>query len=161
MTMQNTYLAHLAGLFDGCATISAEISKDEDYALGYRYKPRVRLHLPMGSEPTIGKFDEFAEDRSIKYNVFEMGNSQVIETFDIGSIERMLIPLMEYMTVLYDSSLVMLDKIIPELKHGQPESREKFIELVGYADGLRKASRHQRESKYDREYFEELWGVEV
>lgn len=159
--VQDTDVAHLAGLVDGAGTITVHIGRDKNYLVGYRYNPIVRLSRPQEDKSTLGKLDAYAEDYGVQYLLSEEDEHHT--TFKVtnhDSIRRFLEPLMEYLVTRHSEAGLMLHEILPALERDDHQERERFYELVGYADTLRNVQSKGRNPKYTQDYFESEWNVE-
>jgi len=67
--MEETNIAHIAGVIDAVASITIHISREDSYAMGYRYKPMVRLYRPDKDSPLMGKLDAYCEDEGVNYSL--------------------------------------------------------------------------------------------
>jgi hypothetical protein len=157
IVMKDDEIAHLAGFFDGSGSISAGIRKDDEYALGYAFEPRVRLRLNNEDKILAGVIDHFCEEQGVRYYPNENKDSLVFEINDPTSVERFLSPLMNWLIAMHDPASVMIDRILPILMDGPPEDQAETIVLMGYIDAIRSRNHIGREATYTQEYFEELW----
>lgn len=164
--MEETEVAHLAGAFDTAGSITVQINKNDSYAIGYQFRPILRLQRPGGDEdPLIGKLMAFCEEQGVKYSISKKSHgadrdTQSVEwsVKDKESIERFLKPLIPHLVTEYVKAAIMLDEILPRIEDGFHQERETFYELMEYADKLREANRGPS-VKYDQEYFEEEWDL--
>ncbi|WP_372611697.1 hypothetical protein [Halomonas sp.] len=162
--MQPTDIAHLAGIFDASGTITVHISEEESYAIGYRYKPMLRMHRPPWDGPLMGKLDEYCEENHVRYWVNdderEADESYEFVVTDPHSIVNFLDPMLEYFVTKYEPSIVMGD-ILAGVAEDKHKTKAGLIELAEKADELREYSRHGPDSKHTAEYFRSLWKNET
>jgi len=157
--VNNEDLAHLAGVFDGGGSITANIGKDDNYAVGYRFIPLISISRPKDDLAMLGKIDAFCDEYGVQYHTRETDSSTVISVTSPDSIMRLTDELLPWIVSLHDSAILMRDKVLPLLEETDVQSRETFYELVGYADELRKRSRHGPPSKYTQSYFADEWNI--
>lgn len=162
--MQDTDIAHLAGLFDGIGAATVHISKEDSYSLGYRFKPLLRIHRPARDTALIGKLDAYCDQEGVNYWLNEEqrdeGDSFEWVVDSPESILAFLNPMRPYLVSKYGAVEIMFD-IIAAMDDDHHKTHEGFYELVGQADELRSYSRYGSKAKYTQEYFREEWSAEV
>lgn len=162
--MKDKQIAHLAGVFDIAGTINVYISEDTDFSLGYKIQPTCRLSYPKKNEnPLMGKVVAYCEDAGVKYSFFEVshgtdktGKSERVEITNLQDINRFLEPMMPYLVANHEIAVIMLGEVIPRMEDKIHHDVAGFIEVMKYADAIRKRSQHDSRLKYDKTYFEEL-----
>lgn len=158
--MDDHDVAHLAGVLDGAGRISAGISKENGYAVGYRYKPYVRIHRPENDSAMLGKLDAYAEEYGVRYNLIEKTESVMFRISDPDVIERFLEPLLPWLVTTYEPAIIMLEEVLPALREDKHKTKDGLYELAGYADELREVHHRGRKTKYSQEYFADEWADE-
>ena len=158
--MEETNIAHIAGVIDAVASITIHISREDSYAMGYRYKPMVRLYRPEKDSPLMGKLDAYCEDECVNYSLSKEKREKS-EVFNLRIdepryIRRFLKPLMPHLVSKYKVALLMFDVLV-RMEEGEHENYSGFYNLVGLADELRSYARHGAKPKYTQEYFREEW----
>jgi len=164
--VEEKHIAHLAGYFDAAGTVRIRVIKEEGYKLGYHLHPLLSIRRPDKSDPILGKLVSYCDDNAVRYGVRDVshgsGNTGQSVEFAVrkaDSVERFLEPMMEYLVTKYFESEMMIEAVVPAIKSDQHRTKEGFIELMGYADDLRKPTSDGRKPKYTQEYFEELWSA--
>lgn len=76
-------------------------------------------------------------------------------------IERFLEPLLPFLVTEYESSVLMIEQILPRMEDGFHTEKEGFYELMEFVDIVRASNPRRRspELKYDQDYFAEAWSV--
>lgn len=159
-------IAHLAGAFDMAGNITLRVTKSSDFSLGFTMRPTVYMTYPVReSEALMGKVDAYCEDQGVAATINQTnkeGESSyrlTIEGKENNYIERFLKPLMPYLITKYRPAILMLDEVLPRIEDGQHKNKEGFVELMGYADELRKGRTNRGRLKYTQEWFEEEWSL--
>lgn len=164
--VEDTEIAHLAGLLDAVGTVTVHVSKNDKYSIGYQFQAVVRIIRPMDDDdPLLGKLMAYCDENGIKYSISEKSHgpdkdSKSYEWFckNPESIRRFLEPMLPYLVTQYEKVVVMLEQIIPRIEDGLHREKEGFIELMEFADMIRD-SRRGTEVKYTKGYFEEEWSI--
>lgn len=163
--MDDTDVAHLAGVWDGTGTITVRVGKNDRYRLGYQFSPLIEAYIPSHQEALLGKFDAYCETQGVNVKFNEKPNEQssttAIQIVKHDSIERFLEPLMPWLVGQQWPATILLEGLLPELEAGTHKTKNGFVELMELADELRASNRQGPEPKYDQEYFEEEWGIEA
>lgn len=165
--MEETDVAHLAGVFDAVGTITVHISKNSRYTIGYQYQAVVRMVRPKDdSDPLMGKVMAYCEENGVQYSISEktQTNHETSKSHELfiknpESIRRFLEPMMPYFVTQYDRAGIMLAEIIPRIEDGKHQTKEGFYELMRFADALRSPDRKGPEPKYTQEYFEDEFSI--
>lgn len=154
-------LAHLAGVVDTAGAITVNISKEDDYAIGYRFRPMLKLHRPQWDDVLMGKLDAYAEAEGIQYTVYDAHDSTVFEITHPESIKRFLGPLQRYMVSQYDAADLMLTTVLPAVADDEHKTKAGLYRLAGVGDQLRARGRANQKAKYDQAYFADEWNIEA
>lgn len=155
--MDDTLVAHLAGVFDGVGSITVHVSKDDNYAAGYRVRPMLRLHRSASDEALLGMVDAFCEAHGVQYSLNEKTREQsdtlqwVVK--DPASIRRFLEPLVPHLVSKYDDAHIMLDEVLPRIEDGDHRTERGILGLMPYVDHLHESARYGSDSKYTEGYF--------
>lgn len=159
-TVEETDIAHLAGVIDAIGRITVHISKDNEYKVGYHLHPVVQIHQPISeNDPLIGKLMSYSDEYGVRFSLSEKtrgedeSGSYVWLCKDPESIERFLEPMVPYLVSNYDRARLMLEEITPRVEAGDHTDKQGFYELMEYADLLR------GEEKYNQDYFREEWSL--
>lgn len=151
-------LAHLAGVVDGIGTISASITKNEDYSIGYQFRVSVTVARSGGeNDPLLGKILAYCDEYGISYKRQKTDRTVKIKIRKPEDVERFLVPLMDHFVSSYQRAVVVLDTVIPAMEEGRHLERDGFLELVEIADQLRATTSGGTEVKYDLDYFHDEW----
>lgn len=161
--VEETDIAHLAGVIDGKSSITAYVAKDDGYEVGYRVNPTIQLSRRSDDEFLLGKLDAYCEEFSVNYSINEPGNGDRV-TFCVihhPSIERFLDPLMPYLTTEYPRASIMIEDILPIVRKKRHTTKEGLYKLVGHAERINQHGKQNRDGdmKYDQAYFEERWNL--
>lgn len=157
--MDEPVVAHLAGFFDGVGSITVMVSKNSDYATGYRVRPLLRIHRSADDEALLGMIDAYCDEHAVRYSLTERHNVEsdslrwVVE--DTESIRRFLSPLTPYLISKREAAALMLEEVIPRIEDGKGRTEDGILELMPYIDRLRDQARYGTEAKYDEQYFKE------
>ena len=161
--MENDHIAHLAGVFDVVGSITASITKTEDTRIGFRFHPVIRLTRPVSEEILMGKLDAYCEDYGVDHSITQRSDtdSLVFEAKSPEGIRNFLAPMLDYLVVSHEESIIMLDEILPRVESGEHLSEEGLVEIMGFVDTLRESARYGAEPKYTQKYFEDLWAEQL
>jgi hypothetical protein len=158
-------IAHLAGFLDGTGKITAHVSKNKKYSIGYEIQPLVKFIRPSSEDPALGKLMEYCDENGVRYGVSERSQAPdrehrkselIIKRPD--SIMRFLEPMLPYLTSQYPKAIVMLEQIVPRIEDEVHHEKEGFYELMEFADMIREGGRGGK-LKYTQEYFADEWSV--
>jgi hypothetical protein len=161
--MEDNWLWYLSGVVDSVGTFTARIQKDERRSLGFRFTPVVEISRPTDAEAVFGLLDEFCEENQIQYYISKTTSAShrkvTIERPE--HIERFLSLLMGGFIQQNDTAEMVVDDLIPAVKEFDGESKEEFIELMEIRDSIREKTAGTKSSKYDADYFRDLWEDEL
>jgi len=165
--VNDTEIAHLAGIFDIIGAITVNIAKDDDYKIGYNFQPVCRITYPVyENDPMMGKIMEYCSQNSVKYSLAEVshgkgrdGTSNRMEIKRPEDIERFLEPLLPYLVSKYHPAMIMIEQILPGVKKSEHRDKSGFYKLIGYADKIRSANNQQNRMKYTQDYFAKEWSI--
>lgn len=155
--MDEMLVAHLAGVFDGVGSITVHVSKDTNYAAGYRVRPMLRLHRSASDEALLGMMDSYCEEHGVQYSLNEKTreNSDTLQWVvkDPPSIRRFLEPLAPLLVSKHEEAHVMLEEVLPRIEEGDHRTEQGILGLMPYVDELHESSRYGADSKYTEAYF--------
>jgi hypothetical protein len=164
--VNETDLAHLAGVFDGAGTLSIHIAKDDSYRIGYKFTAMARMNRPANNnDPVMGKLMAFCEEYGVSHKLNEVESDRFAsKSYEWicqkpDSLERFLEKLAPYFVTHYERTVLMLEEIIPRMQDGLHTEKAGFLELMEYADAIRSSYSRNKDLQYDKDYFEELWSV--
>lgn len=165
--MEDTEIAHLAGVFDAIGTATVHITKNDRYTIGYQFQAILRLIRPKDdSDPLMGKLMAYCDENGVRYSISEKshGANQDTESYEWvcknpESIRRFLEPMVPYFVTNYEGAVLMLEQVIPRMEDNQHQEKGGFYELMGIADQLRRSNRRGPDVKYDQDYFAEKWSL--
>ena len=168
--VDETDIAHLAGVIDAAGTVTVHVTKNDRYSIGYQYSAVVELSRPANDDdPLIGKLLAYCDEYGVRYklsegfNDDEGGNSKsyrwVCNSPD--NIERFLKPMLPFLVTEYESAVIMMEQIIPRMKDDLHTEKGGFYELMEFADVVRGSNPRRKRSdpKYNQDYFAETWSV--
>lgn len=165
--MEDTEIAHLAGVLDAVGTVSVHVSKNDRYSIGYQYQAVVRVIRPMDdNDPLMGKLMAYSDELGVKHSISEKSHgpdsdSKSYEWFckNPESIRRFLEPMLPYLVTQYEKAVIMLEQIVPRIEDGLHREKQGFYELMEFADMIREDNRRGTELKYTQDYFAEEWSI--
>lgn len=166
--MDETDLAHLAGVIDAIGTVTVRVSKSERYSIGYHYQAVAQVSRPANDDdPLLGKLLAYCDEYGAGYKLTEVsdddggGISYRWACNSPDDIERFLEPLLPFLVTEYESSVLMIEQILPRMEDGLHTEKEGSYELMEFADIVRASNPRRRspELKYDQDYFAEAWSV--
>lgn len=165
--VEDTEIAHIAGVLDAVGTVSVHVSKNDKYSIGYQFQGVVRIIRPMDdNDPIMGKLMAYCDEEGVKYSVSEKshGPNRDSQSYELmvknpDSIRRFLEPMLPYLVTQYEKAVVMLEQIVPRLEDGLHREKSGFYELMEFADMIRQDNRRGTELKYTQQYFEDEWSV--
>jgi hypothetical protein len=69
--------------------------------------------------------------------------------------------MLPYLVTEYESSVIMIEQILPRIEDGLHTEKQGLYELMEFADMVRETNPRRRspELKYDQDYFAEAWSV--
>lgn len=157
--MDDTLVAHVAGVFDAIGAITVHVSKDGNYSVGYRVRPMLRLHRSADDEALLGMLDSYCEAYGVQYSLNRKARDNS-ETFqltvkDPASIRQFIEPMMPYLVSNYEDALVMLDEVLPRIEADDHRTEDGILGLMPYVDTLHESARYGSDSKYTEAYFRE------
>jgi hypothetical protein len=159
--MEENWLWYLSGAVDSLATLVVRIRKDDRYELGYQQSPELHISRDEQYSSIYGMLDEYCEEHFVKYRIDENKGTQ---TFAIGnpeSIVNFLQPIVGGFIQQQQAAMFLVDEYLPLFEKYRSPTKPQFIELMEKRDKLREYSRRQRNSKYDADYFRDLWSDEL
>jgi len=165
--VNDTEIAHLAGLLDAVGTVTVHVSKNDKYSIGYQYQAVVRVIRPMDdNDPILGKLLAYCDENGVKYSLSETSHGKDWDSKSYEwlcknpeSIRRFLEPMLPYLVTQYKRSVIMLEQIVPRMEDGLHLKKEGFYELMEFADMIRDGNTRGTERKYDQESFGEEWSI--
>jgi hypothetical protein len=166
--VDDTDIAHLAGVIDAIGTVTVRVTKNERYSIGYQYSAVVQISRPANADdPLLGKLLAYCDEYGAKYKLTEesdddgKGESYRWACNSPDSIERFLEPMLPYLVTEYESSVIMIEQILPRIEDGLHTEKQGLYELMEFADMVRETNPRRRspELKYDQDYFAEAWSV--
>jgi hypothetical protein len=161
--MDDTEIAHLAGVMDAIGRVTVTVGKREENKLNYKINPKVSIMRPQEDSLMMGKFLTYMDNQGVRYGDEEIEREKAYDARRITvkqtkSAERFLEPLVPYLVTKHEIAVFMLERFLPRMKRGDHLEKQSFYELVGMADAIRGAN-NDREHKYDQEHFAELWDL--
>lgn len=159
--MKEHDVIYLAGLIDGVGSFEVNVSPHSNYATGYRFEPRIRITLLDSDTAVLGLLDEYAEEVGVQYTIEERAASDSVRFVvqDPDHICKFAAPFADYLIRKYDNARILLNDILPSVKHGEHRTKQGIYELMEHVEKLRAGT--GRNPKYNREFFEEEWGEEL
>jgi len=166
--MDETDIAHLAGVLDAAGTVTVRITKNKRYSIGYQYSAIVELSRPANDDdPLLGKLLAYCDEYGARYKLSEQsGGDGESKSYrwrcnSPDNIGRFLDPLLPYLVTEYESAVIMIEQIVPRMEDGLHTEKEGFYELMEFADAVRDSNprSRRRDLKYDQDYFAEAWSV--
>ena len=165
--VDETDIAHLAGVLDATGTVTVRVTKNKRYSIGFQYSAVVELSRPANDDdPLLGKLLAYCDEYGARYKLSEAVNENGSKSYrwvcnSPDNIERFLEPLLPFLVTEYESAVIMIEQIIPRMNDGLHTEKEGFYELMEFADVVRDSNPRNRRSdlKYDQDYFAEAWSV--
>jgi len=166
--VDDTDIAHLAGVVDAIGTVTVRVTKNERYSIGYQYSAVVQISRPANDDdPLLGKLLAYCDEYGAKYKLTEesdddgKGESYRWMCNSPDDIERFLDPLLPHLVTEYESAVIMIEQILPRIEDSLHTEKRGFYELMEFADMVRESNPQRRspELKYDQDYFAEAWSV--
>lgn len=148
--------AYLGGLFDAAGTITARVKKDDSYKFEHTISAEISLRRSLPQAVKI--LDDFCLEHGVNGNVNQYDGSFEWKTTRISDVSRLLEMLRPYIREREKAIEILTADILPTLEAGSHrESQETFMNMMGAIERLREADPNARDSKYDVEYFEDLF----
>jgi hypothetical protein len=164
--VEDTDIAHLAGVIDGGGGITVKVIKNSNYKIGYTIKPVVRLLRSDGEDPIFGKLVAYCEEMGVKYTISEKSHgsdrgstSTQFEVNGQENVKRFLGPIMKYLVSRYFQAEGVVDYLIPELEKGTHRTEQGFYELMELIDDIRNPNQEGRQIKYTQKFFAEEFSI--
>jgi hypothetical protein len=164
--MNETDIAHLAGVVDVAGNIRLKVMKRSSYKINHSIEAHIIVSRPNKEDPLFGKLMEYCDNRMIKYSFSEVQSytssetkSGKLEIKGIEEVEKFLTPLMDYLVTNRFRAELMLEVVVPAIRNDEHLEKEGFYELVGLSEKLREGQVQSNEPKYTQEYFEEKWSL--
>lgn len=167
--VDDTDIAHLAGVLDAAGTVTVHVTKNKRYSIGYQYSAVVELSRPANDDdPLLGKLLAYCDEYGVRYKLSEGvnddGGGSTSYRWACNSpdnIGRFLEPILPYLVTEYESAVLVLEQIIPRMEDGLHTEKAGFYELMEFADAVRHSNPRSRRQdlKYDQDYFAEEWSV--
>lgn len=169
LDVDETDIAHLAGVLDAAGTVMVHVTKNKRYSIGYQYSAVVKISRPANDDdPLLGKLLAYCDENGVRYKLSKDSNKEDSDSKSYrwvcnkpDDIERFLEPLLPFLVSEYESAVIMIEQIIPRMKDGLHTEKEGFYELMEFADTVRESNPRRRSPglKYDQDYFAETWSV--
>lgn len=154
--------SYVAGVIDSTSSVTVAVRKQSKSRLGYTITPRISLQRHQGDLIRVvdswamengirGKLNEIETEKGTKYKFL------VERRDDVTKFLELIEP---YLIVRHDVVEIILKEILPRLEDGVHREKDGFVETVQYADLVRD-SMGTSGSKYDTEFFEDLWSDDL
>ncbi|MFC6717928.1 hypothetical protein ACFQGT_09835 [Natrialbaceae archaeon GCM10025810] len=150
--------AYVAGIIDSGSAITVSVTKNKDSRLGYRITPEIRLRRK--NPEVLSILDSWAMDQGVNGKIHQMGDSLEWRLSSRDGVRNFLEALQPYLIVHDNSAQILLTEVLPRLEDGVHNDKEGFLKIVEYADMIRD-ERSSPSAKYDVDYFEDLWEIEL
>lgn len=160
--VEETQIAHLAGIVDVQGTLSLRIEKDDSHRIGYTMTPELEIRRKnTDDDPVMGKITQYSEEHAVKFYIREDSNSNIVVVTikRPHNVRRFLEPMIDHLVTNFIDAHLMLEQAIPALEDGAHLNKDGFYELVGIADALREGRTMRRGPKYTQEYFANEWSL--
>lgn len=154
---------YFAVMFDTIGTIRMKIKTADDYSVGYRFRPQLRITRPEANRAIIEALGSYCDTQDVTYRIEERESRGSVQLIigGIDNTETLLTDLRPDMIQQADAVDIMLDEILPALRSRVHSSKEGVLELMQSVDQLRETLRSDEHLKYDRAYFESEWKSEL
>lgn len=156
-SMEDEWLWYLSGVVDSNSLINVKIQKDSRLNLGHSITPFVQITRPNSAKTVFGMIDEYSLEVNSHVIIREKKNSIQGEITGVENIRNFINPLMGGMIQQRERAEYFLDKLLPHFEDGPPQSEEEFIEVVEDVEQLHEYPIVSGSSKYDADYFREVW----
>lgn len=159
--MEEHWLWYLSGVVDSIASIGSHIQKDERYDINYQIFSQIMISRSKSEEAIFGMLDEYCEEYGVRYRIDETQTQTRLVIQNPESAANFLEPVIGGLIQQQEAAEIFLDEFLPLLEKYENPSKQEFIELVSKREELREATSGTQSSKYDPEYFRELWSDEL
>lgn len=157
---------YVSGLTDTEGTIDPSIMEHPDTAIGYHSAVNFELKMSRCNS-VLERLKGFADMMGIQYGVHfrEHDNEDWADQFvftisERDSVRRYLTALIPFLSVKRRQAEIMAYDIIPKLEKGYHQNRRGFLKLMYHVDRMN-ALKGGNRGKYNLEYFEDEWGMQL
>lgn len=152
--------AYVAGVFDGSSEIHVGISKNNDYALGYRTSIVLRMNRQWPF--ALAEIDKFCQRKGIMSRLNESENGYTLRIRKPIHVKKFLEQIQPFVRDRREQIEHTVEEIVPRLEGGEHHNDEElFIEFVEQVEILRTLSERQGRSKYTTSYFKKEFEEEI
>lgn len=151
--------AYIGGLIDGSASVTVQVRKDEDYALGHTLQPRIKV---IRKKPfSIQMIDDWTAKNGIFATVRQYEDRYEFVINRLRDIRNFCEEIGAYVQDRLDEFQLLVEEIIPRMESEiHLSDKEGFVEVVELIDELRETSISGGSStKYNADYFREKWDM--
>ncbi|MCH7660203.1 MAG: hypothetical protein IH933_06335 [Euryarchaeota archaeon] len=152
------HLDYVAGVLDGCGTITIKINKTEGSPTGYHIQPIAEIRR-RGEKSIFGLLDEFCDLNNISSEVYANDDEVVWYVHGITSVRSLLLTLDGHFQRLAPDCELLLGDLLPRLEADEHESKAGFLSVVFRSEFLSHRQQYSHNLHYDYEYFDNAWNV--
>lgn len=156
-----------AGFFEAEGTIRVHTTVNEGSEIGYAQSADCQIMHTKSDSPLLKHLKEYLESIGVDYHVswYDSDVENHAERFTVAvsnleGVERYLDCLYPHLVLKQPQARVMLEDIIPLMKRGEHTNRRGFLKVMEHVDRMNEMKGGER-GKYNLEYFEDLWGMEL
>jgi len=155
------------GFVDAEGSISAKVRENDNCQTGYSLGPVVAVKHSQTSTPLVEKLCEFPESVGVEYTVHKQemdkeahADQFVFKITGITNVMHYLRELYPHLVLKKPQAELMVEEILPRMSVGKHTNKRGFLQTMEYIDEMNSMKGGLR-GKYNVEYFEDMWGLEV
>ena len=158
--------AYVSGLFDAEGCIIPGMQTDGEYRTGHKIRPRVLIQQIQTENDPLAKLIAHAESIDVDYNIrtaYRDDRDYKFFNFTVSNrddLRRYLVDLTPHLTVKRKQAEIMASEVVPRINRGANKTKRDFLKTMFWVDKMNSLKGGNR-GKYTREYFEDLWGMEL
>lgn len=159
---------YAAGFVDAEGHVKTEVAYNETSQTNHTVTAKVSFNQINSKKKLLEeRYSEFCERHGIEYKTYskeiDRENWSNMYEFRIckrDSVRRFLEIVHPYLVIKKPQSEIMLNEILPRLERGDHLNRRGFLRVIAYRE-LMNSYKGSERGKYNVEYFEDLWGIEL
>lgn len=151
--------AYIAGVIDSRGGLRVQVGQDDSFSVGYTVKPMITIRR---KDPELLELLAYwANEIGIESSLREKQGTYIWRVTRRDDVAEILERLEPFMFIYDGEARVMIEEILPRLESQSHTTKQGFVELMGYVDQVRESLETRGTTKYDQEYFRELWADEI
>ena len=148
---------YIAGLFDAQGNIRLNISKNNEYGVGYVMQPAMTIQIPNPRTFVEPHLKKYFSDTEISPSFNTDSQRIMVSLSNADGVEKILALVAPHSYYHVEACQLFYEQLVPAIKDGYHHNKEGFLDIVrAYESVVDRGP----STKYDVEYFENEWDIE-